>query len=313
MHRNTGRNRRKSRILFSSVFSTRKTVALEYSWYKISKTDLETLWNIWVKSPRDLYDQEFFFAFLRKVVAYGCLTDYAKSMDDAVAFFAEAICDETNNYSALSVDGMHTIESFMISVNKFLGNLGSSAKVESQFSTAGANLESEFEVRVAPENLKGLSILWKIALEAKNENVAVLAIEALNKFHTRLDLRLEDQVVQISTKFIETAAEKLAMFRSNNSVFPESRGKEIIKLLKLIQEMIDESERKGGGGLTPLYALRKSRGIRLKIVNKFNSSSGDPEFELGVSSTVTCWQLKTLIGLKLRIPPDSVLMTLREL
>ncbi len=277
-------------------------VALTYSWYKMERTELETLWEVWVKEPMAPGDQDFFYAFLRKVVNYGSLTDYMQSVDDTVKFFSAAVCNETNDYSGLSVDAMQTLEAFMVAVNQSLGNLACTVKPQGpQFILASS--EPEIEVKIVPSELRGINILWKIALEAKNEDVAVLAIEALNKFHTRLDAKLEDQMVEISTRFIETAAEKLVALRSG-----EGKEKEIIKLLKLIEEMIDESERKGNGGLAPLYALSRTHALKLRVVNKFSVASTDlpAEFELVVSTSATCWQVKMLISQRLRISPDSV-------
>ena len=291
------------------------TLAQSQSNYKLRRSELEILWEVWVKDPIIPHDQAVFYELLKEIVSYGNIKEHIISMDEALSFFTEVLCDEKNNFASLSMEGMQAIEAFLVGINKFLGGL-SEADVSSGPRLYPILVEQHphedlnFKVKVNPSEIKGLNILWKVALEAKNDNVTVLAIDVLNKLHTVLEPHLEERIAEISTHFIETAIEKLGVFYEGMVARKENRAKEIVKLLKLVEEMIDESERKGNAGYTPLYALHKFRPVNLKVVDNSTarviSTDPRPQWEATVSSSLTCWQLKMLIARRFNLPPDSV-------
>lgn len=244
------------------------------------------------------------------MISYGDLGDYITSLEDAVRFFTETFCDDKKSFVKLQIEGIEAIEAFLVTVNIFLGNLAEHTKVHQANgypNTQYQNIqEKEFRVKVFPDKINGINILWKIFLEAKNEAVTLKAIEMLNKLYTKLEPELEIKIAEISASFIETAIEKLDLCYKHMISTQENKSKEIIKLLKLIEEMIYESERNGNKGITPLYGLFKYRKLKLKLIYISSIQIPKPEFDLEVSSSLTFWQLKMLAGQKFNISPNIV-------
>ena len=285
------------------------------STFKLHRAELQILWEAWVKNPALDSDPEAFYGLLKEIASYSGIRDYMASVDEATNFFTEVLCAETNSFAQLSIPGIQAIESFLVTINKQLGTLSEPERPMQCVYPILIGPERpqdnlDFKVRVKPEEIRGINLLWKVALEAKNDNVAVLAIEVLSKLHTKLDAYLEDKIAEISTRFIETAVEKLSVFYCSMAQGKENRSKEITKVMKLIEEMIDESERNGNAGFTPLYALHKYRNVKIKVINSSisymaNSDVGT-QLEKTMSSSVTCWQLKMLAAQQFHIVPESV-------
>lgn len=169
--------------------------------------------------------------------------------------------------------------------------------------------ENDFLVRIAPAKIRGINVLWKIILEAKDERVSLKAMELLSELYTKLGEELEDNLAEISVQFVETAIDKLYIFYQKMTKENENRSKEIVTLLKVIQDMLDESERKGNYCITPFNSMYKGYPLRINVINHANESQGKlhpDKFTLSIHSRATVWQLKTLIGGQLEIPPENV-------
>ena len=268
------------------------------------------MWQIWVNDKQTNEEQGIFYHFLKEMLSYGDLGEYITSLEDAVIFFTDTFCNDKISFTKLPIEGIEAIEAFLISVNIFLGNLAEHTEVKQINGCQGAQYqniqEKEFRVKVFPEKIKGINILWKIFLDAKNEAVTLKAIEVLNKLYTKLEPEMEVKIAEISSNFIETAIEKLQLCYDHMITAHENKSKEIIKLLKLVVEMIYESERNGNKGITPLYGLFKYRKMKLKLIYTSSIQIPKPEYDLNVSSSLTCWQIKILASQKFHVSPQIV-------
>jgi hypothetical protein len=171
----------------------------------------------------------------------------------------------------------------------------------------------DFRVKVLPTQLVGCSILWKIVLEAKNEVVTLMAIEMINKIHTKLADDLDDRIGEISSDFVETAIEKLRLYYQGHQSIAQNnltRSHELVKLLKLIEGMLDNSERRGNSGITPLISVPKGYDITLKIqtycMDALIGTVAPAQFDLAVHSRITYWQLTMLIAKILKVAPEML-------
>jgi len=312
-------NERKEFILF----------VMKYTKYKLTKENLECLWKNLVKEPIFTEDIANFYRILKELVSSG-VEDHVSSMQDLTTFFTNTICNESNNFTQLPIEGVQAIESLIIVVNKHLeklvevgvirrkrygygyGNYGYMMGPITYMQSAEENKddEIEFKVKTLPSQIVGSSVLWKIVLEAKSEAVTLKAIELINKIYTKLSEELEERIAEISSSFVGTAIEKLRLCYKKSIEFNENRTGEIVKVLRLIEEMLDDSERRGNGCLTPLISYTKGVPLILKIQNfatdtVVNSDIPD-KFDLSVHSRITVWQLKVLIARKIKIAPEIV-------
>lgn len=287
-------------------------------------------------------DEQKLFAFLKGFASVGNIEAHVESVEDLCSFFVKVVCDEKNNFQHLQIEGIEAIYSMLITVNHSFQNIekiirespSKSAekliRLKKAFKTQTNASEplpvknvanrvyklSDFKVKVSPEQLKGVSVLWKIVIEAKDEDVTMKAIEFLNMLYTQLSEELEDRIVEISLHFVQTAFEKLSIFYERIKKDNENRSREIIQLIKLIEEMLDESERKGNGGLIPLLALIKGHPLKIKVLNFAVDTALNPqipaEFEIQTHSNLTLWQLKVMIGNILKLQPEVLTLSKSE-
>ena len=293
--------------------------------YKFTKENINILWKYLVSDALFPEDQALFYKFLKEIVSGGSLDSYVTSSSDLSEFFLSMICDEKNNFQNLQSDGIHAIESLFLHVNIALNYIKETSRIRyEKCNQIGANAalgragywevtheeKVEFKVKAHPNQIKGLPILWKIAMEAKCEEVTSKAIELLNMFYTKLGEELEPQIAEISSNFVETAIEKLKIFYANIIKDGINRNREIVKVVRLIEEMLNESERRGNGGITPLKCLPKGYPMKLEVLNYLNNScvnTAFPErFPLQIHSNITFWQLKMMIANKLQVYPEMV-------
>lgn len=296
--------------------------------YKITKENLNLLYMLLVCKSLTPDDPTIFYSFLKDLLSLGSLDEHVKSPEDIDFFFTNSICDEKNNFQTLTIEGMNSIESLLIKINKHLGKIVLASKSKKKkswqimpmagqvYHNSWDNYEEiiEFRVKTLPTQIVGINALWKIALEAKNEAVINKAIELLNKLYTKLGEEVKERIAEISSDFVETAIEKLKLFYDRSINRNENRSSEIVKVLRLIVEMIFESERKGNGGMTPLFCLYRGEPIHITVINnavEFGPNSGIPDkFELFIHTHLTYWQLRMLVANKLKIPPEVVKVSL---
>ena len=306
---------------------------LRCSNYKLNKKNLEVLWKNWVKEGIG-EDQMIFYSFLKEITSRRPNENFS-SLDDLKDFFIEFICSEDNDFQNLPAEGMEAIKIILIMVNKMMDKLVEIEylkKPSSGFMQGFHDLKEkfqgnkekdiEFRVSTPPTEIIGLSALWKIILEAKGEFVTLKAIELINKLHIKLSDELKNQITDISSKFIETAMEKLRLCQQR--MVNSDRSGEIVKVLKLIGEMIEESEKKGNDAITPLIASGKGQPITVKLKNSYNDSmtfngimkrisenfSFVPRAEVNVHSKTTFWQLKMVIAAQLKVPVETIQVAL---
>lgn len=285
---------------------------VRFAKYKITKKDLEILWNSMVKNSIIVEDQIAFYSFL-KHLSYYKVDEYVSSIADLIDFFSQVVCAEDNDFVQLQMEGFFMIEKLLIFVNKELGNI---AELETVRRRRNDNYNSYYEeqtlfcVKTLPEQIIGSTVLWKIVLEAKGEAVATRAIELISTIYTKLSKELEGSIEKISNDFVKIAMEKLLLCHQQMIKHDISRSNEIVKLLRLIEEMLDDSERKGNNGITPLGCLNKGDSFSLKIHNQVTNLMTAPtvskKFAIMVHSKLTLWQLTIFISKKIGVSSSQL-------
>ena len=296
--------------------------------YKLTKQNLELLWGILITDPIVAEDQVAFYDFFNELISSG-IEESVVSMADVCDFFSITVCKEDNNFQKLSIEVMKVIEALLITVNRVKGKImeiGTIKRRRNGFSNnrmigpmapgyVNEDKEGiiEFRVKVLPSEIIGTPIVWKIILEAENENVAVYAIELINKIYTKLSEEMEDKIAEISSSFIDTAIKQLKLYYKRMVQEKLSRSSEIVKVLRLIEQMLDDSEKRGNAGITPFASLFKGQDMKLTIQNfaydPLDRTDGPDKIELIVHSKVTYWQLLMLVARRLNMNPE--LLTLK--
>jgi hypothetical protein len=282
---------------------------LKFSDYRLRTLDLKKLWTLFIVDAVFPEDQLVFYKVINEMVTWSRLEEWTESVHTLYEFFSTTICKETNDFRNLTQEGMEAIENMLIVCNKQLKNLEDVKKNDKQYqgytAPSGFVDVTDFVVKTAPNEMKGVNLLWKIVLETKDEKVTLGAMQLLNKLYTKLAPNLEDFVAEISGEFVKTAMEKLYEFSQRMLKENVNESKEIVILLHVIEEMLDESERKGNYCITPLYAMFKGNPIKL-FIQFTETGKPDNNFNLQLHSRVTFGQLKFLIALKLKCFPERV-------
>jgi len=299
---------------------------LKHTGYKLTKENITILWNNLIQRAIIYEDQKTFYEIFKQIIHMG-IEEHVVSMDDVKDSFINVLCNDDNNFQILPIEGIQVIESLLIIVNRITdkiveigvvkkkthdqmhgrygGMIGPMAPPE-----MNQEEEIEFRVKVLPSELIGASTLWKIVLEATNEQVTISAIELISKIYTKLSEDLENKISEISSSFIEMAIKQLKLCYQTMMNININRSNEIVKILRLIEQMLDESEKKGNGGITPLNAIMKGSNLNLTIKNHAVDTFERPDIpdtiDLTVHRRTTYWQLIMLVARRLGMEPERV-------
>lgn len=241
-------------------------------------------------------DPQVFYSFIKEVSrSIGSPNPYFIFFHDFLFFFRSSFCNV--NFANFPVQGMEAMESLVLNINKELKNI-----LELPGESESVDIE-DFEVNVSPKKLEGEETLWRILLEAQNEEVSIKAATLLNKLYTRLEKNLLDEIPEISMEFINTAVEKLKAFWEQMK--GADRVKKILKLLKMIDEMVDESEvQESSKKLIPMDALINGQELSVEVT--FFKDKKNECVTVKTHSKETLWNLRSLIADHLQTLPELV-------
>ena len=245
------------------------------------------LWELLFDSPVTQTDSLAFLKFLKKIAADQW--EYSKNFapEEGKLFFQEKICNSTKSYENLTIEAFACIFQFFILINENDDLLSVTYSISSDTN----NAFPEIKVKTFPNNLNGIEIFWKIVREANDKDVAEKSRDILNKLFTQLSDELESVSSQIRASFIETYLDKLKKAIDNK------QGETIGKLIKLMKDMIEESERKGTSGLKSHSGLLKGELLSLVIFNNLTDGSDIPKkMNVETYENTTVWELKIELG-----------------
>ncbi len=153
----------------------------------------------------------------------------------------------------------------------------------------------EVRTRVHPEKLQGVGVFWKILQEAQNKDVVERARDFLNRLYTQLSGELRGDEGKVRGAFIETYLNKLAAIVDA----PQGPQRTIMldRMIGLMIDMIDESERRGTGGVRSHNAILKGEKIDFVVHNKVTQGKNIPQrMDIQTNSNATIWELKVELG-----------------
>eukprot|EP01022_Parablepharisma_sp_SALTPOND_P017473 TRINITY_DN27_c0_g1_i1.p1 TRINITY_DN27_c0_g1~~TRINITY_DN27_c0_g1_i1.p1 ORF type:complete len:1307 (-),score=219.52 TRINITY_DN27_c0_g1_i1:4411-8331(-) len=250
---------------------------------------------------------------------------YEKSMlpEDGKKFFEEKICSTKNSFEHLTIEAFGCIIQFFDLINEHEGlvsvyrppthkynsytsysSVSGAYYGEYSFTKKNENALPEVRTKVHPEKLNGVEIFWRIVQEAGNKDVVEKARDFLSKLYTMLSVELESQASEIRGAFIETYLEKLGILISSS--VPQ-KNQMIARMISLMVDMIDESERKGTGRLKSHSALLKGYLISLVVHNNLTSGKTVPKkLEIETYSNTTIWELKAELGKYVEASPECM-------
>ena len=148
------------------------------------------------------------------------------SLEDLKNFYQNTICSDSNNsFINLNIEGYHCIQGFFLLVNlradKLLvqdddvakANSGQeSTSINSTWVTSKTLDPDTIKIcaKVAPNEMEGISILWKIAIDCQEKKVGEAVTKMLLQLHTQVDFGLEEKITQFEDQFVQSCMQIIA-------------------------------------------------------------------------------------------------------
>ena len=218
-----------------------------------------------------------------------------------------------NSYESLSIDAFSCIIQFFTLINEQAGhitvarvvphkytsytsysNVSGACYGDYSFTKKDENALPEVKTKVHPMKLDGTEIFWKIVQEAGNKDVVEKSRDFLNKLYTQVTGEIEKSASEIRGNFIGTYLEKLAALIESKA---PHKSEMVGRMISLMMDMIDESERKGTGRLKSHNALLKGYLIDFVVHNNVTSGKTVPKkLEVQAYANTTVWELKAELG-----------------
>jgi hypothetical protein len=306
-----------------------------YSTFTISRKEVDQIWNCLVDESEISFDEEALFKWLKESCETTAGTNQVWQLEDIGAIFNERFSKGSGEMSSLTLDGFYCIQSYFLLANETSEKLLRIAKSKvttthssnltsfsnstgAHFSTFSFNRskpkqeekkddETHFQTLVAPKDLDGITNIWKIAVECGNDDVVDKAVKFLMQLYHNLSTKIEEQRKEINNECIETALSFLETVNKSSDA-EENKSKKITNILKIFDEFLAQSERKGTTGLKQQRSLLKGELLnKIGITNSvsYNKLIGR-KIELALYSNATVYDIKRIIGAINKVPAEYV-------
>jgi len=210
----------------------------------------------------------------------------------------------------MSPEGFTVFKSYFLLINASLSNMKQNPKTSYSSNTTTTSTyinpsyqneytvkEFDYQIITAPLSLVGMECLRKIIMEVKNEKVLSQASDFLNDLYDNLNT--SENLIEIREEFIGFCLGYL----KKGTVTEKKRA------LSLMKSFMEECEKKGTAGLKSHSALLKGDIHNLVILNQvsyYPQSADIPRrIELKVYSNTTFWELRCIIGKKIKCMSDQ--------
>ena len=160
--------------------------------------------------------------------------------------------------------------------------------------------------KVDPSKLYGVEVFWKIVQEASDKEVMEKSRDILNRIYTQFTSDID--LIAVKKSFIETYLDRLAKTIDDPKALEKGT---LSKMIKLIEDTIEESERRGTGGIKSHLSILKGNIINLLIKNTLTSGEGIPKsMEVEAFGNISVWELKAEIGKYTVSNPECIKMSI---
>jgi ubiquitin carboxyl-terminal hydrolase 34 len=203
--------------------------------------------------------------------------------------FTEKIGRLDADYEKITMKALICIYQFFNLINESKGNviiLQDANSVDSEDNLL--NVKS----KVDPSKLYGVEVFWKIVQEASDKEVMEKSRDFLNRIYTQFTSDID--LIAVKKSFIETYLDRLAKTIDDSKAFEKGT---LSKMIKLIEDTIEESERRGTGGVKSHISILRGNIINLLIKNELTSGEGIPKsMDVEAFGTISIWDLKAEVG-----------------
>lgn len=160
--------------------------------------------------------------------------------------------------------------------------------------------------KVDPSKLYGIEVFWKIVQEASDKEVMEKSRDFLNRIYTQFTSDID--IAEVKKSFVESCLDRLAKTIDDPDALEKGT---LSKMIKLIEDTIVESERRGTGGVRSHISIAKRDIINIRVKNEITSGEGIPkEMEVETLGNVNMWDLKLETAKYVEANPECIKLCL---
>ena len=276
-----------------------KVLITESYTLKISEKQLRVLWDLLYSSTEQI-ESKIFIKWLKE--ATDSQVNGKKIFEDQEIdrFFVDKIGNLDNDFCGYSLEEFSIFKNCFLSINL---NTSKMNRLYSNLNQTTSEIAPEFDymIRVPPIELHGMTALRKIILVCKSAEVKTQSSSLLYEIYNHATVFDQKTIRKELLSFLLTTLK-------SNIIEHKKRSLEILKRFS------EECEKNGTSLKSPHCALLKGQEIKLTVINmisysSFLSAEIPKKFELTVKSNTTVWQLRNLIGKKVKCLYDQFKIT----
>lgn len=271
----------------------------------LSRDQMDTLWETFLKQSLCSAERELYLKWLADATESQSQGKKIFEDSDIYSFFIEKVANTEDSYKDIQIEGFGVFKSYFILVNVSLKKMQQGAKqsvhsISSFYQNDGFTKEIEYEILVPPLELEGMKCLRKIMLECESDLVLVQASDLFHEIYDNVIYsKIEESITDLRKEFIQYCLD----FIKIGEMGVQKRAMTILK------NFMEECEKRGTGHLKPHNSILKGDYHTLTIVNHISyyplPADIPKKIELKVNSNMTIWELRTIIGQKVKCLNDQ--------
>lgn len=302
------------RLQFLKYFATQSD-------FEFKKVQLRVIYDsLSVQSPIK-QDQNEFLIWCKNCCAESGVLD----LNEMGEYFSELMAENKLDIESLSVVGFEFLQNYVISVNQNQSNLlklpakqkasknthagvvwnsyyMSSYVDDTKEESEDEDQDTNFNVLIDPSKLVKIDMIWTIVRFAQNPTVVKRSIDLLIKIHTQLHDDLNDRKGEFAQLLIDDCIKALKK--------PTVTPNEVKRMVQILKQMIEFSERKGTGDIQPHSAILRGE-VFTRILIKNNVKAFFPNMYVRVYSSATVWEFVDKVSRMCEIAPQYADITLQ--
>jgi len=285
----------KARLNFINTLLTNKL------WLNSEMEPIDFLYDILIENANSEKDKLEFFKWIKRTIE-----NKVESETEGKIFnlFNDKICKDVKSCQNLSIHAFDSYLRVFLNVNQSSGKL-SYFQTENKKQQKGN--QYSILVSVDPEELIGFDILWKIIFDSFSNEIMNKGIETLHILYTNIKMS-ESKNTDLSQKLLKKCI-SLIQQQIKSNISNEEKYNVIVKCLKILRLMIEESEKKGTARVKSHSGLLKHKVITLKVIDSTEKQS---EFFIKVYGNTTMWDLKEILAKKVGVCVDFIKITIHK-
>ena len=278
---------------------------------RLTQGYVTALWELCIEKGVCISERITFLSWLSEVTDSQSLDRVTLEEVGLVPFFHTKIATSLLELSLYPVKSFQVFRNYFLLCNVQLGRmraLPKSITIQTSISPYYNNApdppaakEFEYLVLVLPRELEGMELLRQLILGARTQRTMEEAMEFLCELYDNLAQEMQGNLAEIRREFIDFCkAEISAMVNRAQAI-------------TLLKRFLEESEKRGTGGLKSHSAMLRGDLYTLTIINQVSYQTNSPhipkKFDFKVYGNTSVWELRCMVGKAVKLYWDQVRLT----